>query len=241
MAQVRPRHPHTDHLMKNTIRFPHLLDCEIVNDMSDDQKADFVNQFAVRNFSSRTPILHQGERPDGMFIVSHGSVEVSYMSEEGFQTIIFHAGPQATLGVIEALAAKPCAATCIAMPNTCVLFCPTPLLYQQLQSPVLIRNIATLAFNTLERDNSGKSIDQHYTVEQRICSHLWQLSAQGAEIRQSQSYLATMVGCSRQTVNKELGILRDHEIIMLSKGKITVLSRDALAKRIADMTQDPNA
>jgi CRP-like cAMP-binding protein len=226
--------------MKNTIRFPHLLDCEIVNDMSDDQKADFVNQFAVRNFASRTPILHQGEPPDGMFIVSHGSVEVSYLSEEGYQTIIYHAGPTDTLGVIEALASKPCAATCVAMPNTCVLYCPTPLLYQQMHSPVLIRNIATLAFKMLERDNTSKSIDQHYTVEQRICSHLSQLSAQGAEIRQSQSYLATMVGCSRQTVNKELGVLRDNNIIMLSKGKMTVLNRDALEQRIADMTQSPD-
>jgi CRP-like cAMP-binding protein len=226
--------------MKNSIRFPHLLDSAILNDLSDDDKADFLNQFAVRNCATKTPILHQGQSPDGMFIVSHGSVEVSYLSEEGFQTIIFHAGASDALGVIEALATKPCAATCTAMPNTCLLFCPTPLLYQLLQSPVLIRNIATLAFKMLERDNYGKSIDQHYTAEQRICSHLWQLSALGAEVRQSQSYLATMVGCSRQTVNKELGVLRDSKIIMLGKGKITVLDRDALVQRISTMTQQPD-
>jgi CRP-like cAMP-binding protein len=126
------------------------------------------------------------------------------------------------------------------MPNTTVLFCPTPLLYQLLQSPVLIRNVAALAVETMERDNVGKSIDQHYTVEQRICSHLWQLSEQGAEVRQSQSYLATMVGCSRQTVNKELGILRDSGIIMLSKGKITILNRKALVDRITSLTQSPD-
>ena len=91
----------------------------------------------------------------------------------------------------------------------------------------------------LERDNAGKSIDQHYTVEQRICSHLWQLSEQSKEIRQSQSYLATMVGCSRQTVNKELGILRDSEVITLSKGKITIHNRQALMERIDDLTQTP--
>jgi CRP/FNR family cyclic AMP-dependent transcriptional regulator len=223
--------------MKNSLRFPHLLDCEILNDLSDDQKADFLNQFAVRTYTSKTPIIHQGQAAEGMHLVSHGSVEVSYLSEEGFQTIIFHAGPSAPLGVIESLAAKPVAATCVAMNNTCILFCPTPLLYQQMQSPVMIRNIAKLAYSTFERDNISKSIDQHYTVEQRICSHLWQLSEQTAEVRQSQSYLATMVGCSRQTVNKELGVLRDSDIIMLGKGKFTVLDRKALADRIKALTQ----
>ena len=223
--------------MKNSLRFPHLLDCEILNDLSDDQKADFLNQFGVRTFSSRTPILHQGQPPDGMFIISHGSVEVSYLSEEGFQNILFHAGPAEMLGVIETLAAKPCAASCVAMNNTCVLFCPTPLLYQQMQSPVMIRNIAGLVYATFKRENISRSINQYYNAEQRICSHLWQLSDPTAEVRQSQSYLATMAGCSRQTVNKELGFLRDSNIITLGKGKITVLDRKALADRVKALTQ----
>ena len=224
--------------MKNTIRFPRLLDCDIFHDLSEEHKADFLNQFSVRTFAKRTAFLHQGEHPGGMFLISHGSVEVSFLSEDGYQTIIFHAGPKDILGAIEALAAKPCAATCVAMPDTCVLYCPTPLLFQKLQSPVMIRNVAMLAFKMIERDNSSKAIDQHYTVEQRICSHLWQLSAQGNDIRQSQSYLATMVGCSRQTVNKELGALREHGIIASSKGKITVLDRDALQRRISSMAQN---
>lgn len=175
-----------------------------------------------------------------MFLICHGSIEVSYLSEQGHQSILYHAGSGDALGLFEALASRPCAASCVAMPNSCALFCPTPLLFQQMQSPVWIRNIAARTLVMLERDNEGKSVDQHYTVEQRICNHLWQLSTQTAEIKQSQSYLATMVGCSRQTVNKELGILRDHDVIMLGKGKITVLSRKALIDRINDLAQVPS-
>ena len=226
--------------MKNTLRFPHLLENDLLADLSDDQKANFINQCAVRTFSSKTPILEQGERTDGMFLVCHGSIEISYLSEQGHQSILYHAGSGDALGLFEALASRPCAASCVAMPNSCTLFCPTPLLFQQMQSPVWIRNIAARTLVMLERDNEGKSVDQHYTVEQRICNHLWQLSSQTAEIKQSQSYLATMVGCSRQTVNKELGILRDHDVIMLGKGKITVLSRKALIDRINDLAQVPS-
>ena len=223
--------------MKNTLRFPHLLECDLFADLSEDQKTDFLNQCAVRSFASKTLILDQGERADGMFLICHGSVEVSYVSEQGHQSILFHAGNSDVLGMFEALASKPCAASCVAMPNTCTLFCPTPLLFHHMQSPVWIRNLAARTLHILERDNLSKSIDQHYTVEQRICNHVWQLSEQSAEIRQSQSYLATMVGCSRQTVNKELGVLRDNNTISLSKSKITVLNRQALLDRIDDLTQ----
>ena len=222
--------------MKNTLRFPHLLDNDLLADLSDDQKANFINQCGVRSFTAKTSVLEQGERADGLFMVCHGAVEISYLSEQGHQSILYHAGAGDVLGLFEALASKPCAATCVAMPNSCVLFCATPLLFQHMQSPVWIRNIAARTLVMLERDNAGKSVDQHYTVEQRICNHLWQLSAQSAEIKQSQSYLATMVGCSRQTVNKELGILRDNEIVMIGKGKITVLSRAALLTRIDELT-----
>ena len=225
--------------MKNTLRFPHLLENDLLADLSDDQKSHFINQCSVRAYSSRTALLEQGERADGMFFVCHGSVEISYLSEQGHQSILYHAGAGDVLGLFEALASKPCAASCTAMPNSCALFCPTPLLFQQVQSPVWVRNIAARTLLLLERDNESKSIDQHFTVEQRICNQLWHLSSQTAEIKQSQSYLATMVGCSRQTVNKELGILRDQEIIMLGKGKITVLRRDALLERIDDLGQPP--
>lgn len=222
--------------MKNTLRFPHLLENDLLADLSEDTKYDFINQCAVRTFGAKTTILEQGERADGMFFICHGAMEVSYISEQGHQSILYHAGTGDALGLFEALASRPCAASCVAMPNSCALFCPTPLLFQHVQtSPVWIRNIAALTLVMLERDNAGKSIDQHYTVEQRICNHLHQLSAQSAEIKQSQSYLATMVGCSRQTVNKELGILRDNDIITVGKGRLTVLDRQALLDRIDDL------
>jgi len=44
----------------------------------------------------------------------------------------------------------------------------------------------------------------------------------------SQTYLAGVVGCSRQTINKELGALRDKNFISTKKGKIEVLDREKL-------------
>jgi biotin operon repressor len=64
------------------------------------------------------------------------------------------------------------------------------------------------------------------------------LADHGDNIRQSQSYLAGLVGCSRQTINKELGVLKEKSIIAINKGGISVLDRANLEQRIHDLDQD---
>jgi CRP-like cAMP-binding protein len=224
-----------DQTMKNSTRFPHLRSCGLLDDFPDDDKAAFLDTCAVRVFSKDTPLLTQSEFTGGVFLVATGSIEVSFLNKDGNKSIIYHAGPNETLGLIEAIAERPCAATCLAFANSAVLFCPTPLLFAQLRSPVFIRNVAATTHDMITRDNMFKSADQFYTVEQKICLYLQYLSTQKFKFLQSQSYLANAVGCSRQTVNKELGRLRELNIVDVSKGVISVLDHAALVKRIEQL------
>ncbi|GFE64114.1 Crp/Fnr family transcriptional regulator [Litoreibacter roseus] len=221
--------------MNNSLRFPHLLKASLLNDLPDDKKVELIDLCSVRSFPKQEVVLAQGESTSGMFMVAHGTIEVSYMSEDGHKSIIYHAGEGDALGAIEAIADRPCAATCVAFPNTTVLFCATPLLFEQLKSPVMIRNLAVIFHDMMTRDNMFKSVDQFYSVEQKICVYLHDMSSRNSKFTQSQSYLANVVGCSRQTVNRELGTLRDMNIIDISKGAIGVLDQDALARRIEDL------
>jgi CRP-like cAMP-binding protein len=221
--------------MKNSVRFPHLLKTQLLDGLSEDTKSAFLDGCTVQTFDRNTAFLPQSETTDGMFLVASGSVEVSFLNEDGNTSIIYHAGPREVLGIIEALAERACAATCMAFANTTVLFCSTPQLFEQLKSPVFIRNIAIAMHDALARDNMFKSADQFYTVEQRICLYLGYLSSQKSQFTHSQSYLANAVGCARQTVNKELGRLRDLRIIDHSNGTINVLDHAALVKRIEEL------
>lgn len=219
--------------MKNSLRYPHLLKCSLLNDLPDDQKVSFIDQCALRFYETATPVLVQGETTSGLLLVAHGTIELAYLSQDGHKTIIHLASPCEVVGEVEAIADKPCAATCTALPNTAVLFCATPLIFEQLKSPVFVRNLAGIFYDRLVRDNKLKSVDQFYTVDQRICSYLSQLSSKKKPlITQSQAYLANVVGCSRQTINRTLGVLRDDNIIALRKGAIEVLDRAALERRI---------
>lgn len=209
-----------------------MLIAPILKDLPEEERAAFLNACAVRIFDEATTIFAQGEMVDGMLLVAHGAVEVSYLSAEGNKSILLHAQPGQVLGAIEAISGRPSAASCKAFAKTTVLFCDTAQLFEQLQSPVFIRNFAVYAHEILSRDNTLKSVDQFYTVEQRICMYLLHLSSQKLKFTQSQSYLANAVGCSRQTVNRELGRLRDEKIIEQTRGEISVLDSAALQKRV---------
>ena len=217
--------------MKNAVRFPHLLKSSMLADLPEDQKVDFLNTCVVQFYADPAQILVQGERPMGMFLVAHGMVEVGYFTPGGQCAILHHAGPGEMLGLTEAVANSPCVATCLTQPSTTILFCPTPLLFEHLKSPVFIRNFAMNFCTILERDNKIRSVDQFQSVDQKICSYLVRLSGQNPTIRKSQSYLANMVGCSRQTMNRMLGSLRDDGIIELRKGAIVVLNSTELQAR----------
>ena len=55
------------------------------------------------------------------------------------------------------------------------------------------------------------------------------------EITKPQADLAGLLGCARQTLNRELGRLRDRNVIEIEKGRIRVLDRAALHEAPAVM------
>lgn len=221
--------------MNNSIRFPHLLDCLLLADLPDAEKVGFLDSCTTEVITKTTPILHQDTPVDHMILVAHGTVEIRFASLDGNNVIIHHAAPGDVLGAIEAIALETCAATCTAFPNTTVLLCSKALLLHKLQSPTFLRNIARTCYRSMRRDNELRNIGQFYSAEKRICSYLDQLSARITQIPQSQSYVANVVGCSRQTVNKEFGRLKELGILSVAKGRIEVLDREALARRIAEL------
>ncbi|WP_164894018.1 MULTISPECIES: Crp/Fnr family transcriptional regulator [unclassified Mesorhizobium] len=220
--------------MKNSLAFPHLMECDLLADLPDDQKIAFVDVCALRRYTEPTEILSQGELCSGFFIVAQGLVEVNYCDSQGNLSVVHVAAPGDILGDVEAISGNACAASCMTLPNSALLFCPTPVIYTYLQSPVFIRNQARLFYERLQRDNRAKSVSQFYSADERLYIHLCQLTNEKRpEIRVNQSNLAGIVGCSRQTVNRKLGELRDEGVVRLGKGKIKVMDRAGLERRVA--------
>jgi len=226
--------------MRNSVRFPHLMKTDVLRDLPDDFKVRFLDECSVRVCEDATDVLVQGGPAHGMFLIAHGSVEITCVNQDGQSIMIHLARNGEVFGEVEAISENPCAATCTAAPNTTLLFCPLPLLYEGLRSVVFLRNITATFYDRLVRDNQTKFVDQFYAVDQRLCAYLHRLSADKLEITKTQSDLAGLLGCARQTLNRELGRLRDRNIIELEKGKIRVTDRDALLQGAGQAESAPS-
>ena len=200
----------------------------VLRDLPDDIKVRIIDDCAVRAYDHATAVLSQGDTVHGMFMIAHGAVEITSINPEG-QSVLIHLARQGEVfGDVEALSEMPAAANCTAAAKTTLLFCAKPHLYESMHSLVFMRNMMQVSYERLVRDNKIKFVDQFYPVEQRLCDYLHRLSADKPEISKTQADLAGLLGCARQTLNRELGRLRDREIIEMEKGKIRVIDRGAL-------------
>ena len=96
--------------MKNSSLYSKMLDVNILRNLPEDQKIDFLDQCAVRTYDETVTVMSQGEMFDGMLLIAKGSMEISFINPNGHQAIISHVGVGAIVGTIEAVAQKPCAA-----------------------------------------------------------------------------------------------------------------------------------
>lgn len=214
--------------MKNSARFPHLLKSEVLANLSPDFQRDFVDNCAVRMFDKPTTILVQGELSPGLFMVAHGSVEVFFLGKDGQHVFLNRATVGDVVGEVEAISDHTCAASCQVSANSSVLFCPKPLLLEYLSEVVFVQNIMAVFHDHLVRDNWFKHVDHYTPIDLRLGAYLRLLSEKTQRVTETQTYLASVVGCSRQTINKELGNLRDKGIISMENGVIEVLDRSKL-------------
>lgn len=214
--------------MKNCVRFPHLLKSEIFDDLDVEFASDFMDACSVKIYDAETVVLEQGESADSIILVAHGHVDVTYVGEDGRQLFLLRVRPGLTLGETETITGGPCAATCTTSDSATLLFYSRAKLEKALKTYGFVKNITKIFHKRLLKDNWLKHIGQFGAVEKRLRSHLYILSETSRKIRETQSDLATVVGCSRQTINRELSKLRTAGIIEQNGSEITVLDRIAL-------------
>ena len=214
--------------MDNSARFPHLMKAEILKGLPKDFRKDFLNQCRVMRFTTPTLFLHQGELADGMYLIADGNVDVFYLGKEGQRAFLARAGVGSSIGEAEAISEQICAATCEAREDTTLLFCSRSQLLEAVKTSDFVKNLTRIFHGHLLHLNYFKLVDRLAPIDHRLCAYLLMFSERNSTIYDSQSYLAEVVGCSRQTINKELGLLRDKKWISIKKSMIEILDRQKL-------------
>lgn len=214
--------------MKVSEQFPHVFRFDLFADLPRDFVRDFADRSTIRHFQDESVILREGQIPDAVYILLHGTLDITVTETEG-RRLLLHRGGQGTMvGDVEILAEIPCIATCETGAAATLLSFPKALLYESLDVPLFCRNLARVQAMRLERANQLRSLDNSIPIERRVATFLCYLADRNQVVSANQNFLADLVGCSRQTVNRELRALRDHGVIETHNSWIRVLDRPQL-------------
>lgn len=201
----------------------------LLRGMDSTQLAALLSETTVQVMRRPTEILRQGEPAKWGYLILKGQIEVTFIDVDGNRILAHLAKPGEVMGEVEQFSGRTCAATCTTLPDTAVMLFDAALILRHMPAQLLLRNFASIFHERLMRDNQQQSVAMFYAAEDRIRIHLLSMTSVAMpEVRISQTELAGFAGCSRQTVNKTLSLLRAEGIVDMGRGSIRVLDRTKL-------------
>jgi CRP-like cAMP-binding protein len=195
----------------------------------------------TRRFRRGEVIFHQGDPGDALFIVMNGGIKISLPSDMGDEAILATLRSGDVFGELALLDGAPRSATATAIEPTETLVLPRAQFRELIATEPAVRDalLASIAGELRRLTNHVEEL--HFLdITGRLASRLSRLALDGGttlpdgSIRLkaplTQGDLAAMIGCTRQSVNKLLGIFTDDHLIRLDRDSIVVLDLDGLGR-----------
>ena len=194
-----------------------------------------------RTFRRGEVIVHRGDPAGALHLIRSGRVKITLPSEEGDETVLAVMGEGSCFGEVAALDGGPRSATVTAIePAETLSLLRDELLAAARSSPDLaLALIGTLAAR-LRRTDSWLEDSFFQDLDTRLARRLLELAeehgrptADGIEVAVplTQSDLAGMLGATRVSVNRTLGIYQDAALLRLDRSGFTLLNPTALRLR----------
>lgn len=213
-------------------------DFEILRGLGESERREILASCTPRRYKRREILCHEGDPGDCLHLIESGRLIVRVATPFGNTATLTMLGPGYSFGELAVLDSNSRrTATVEAVENTETLtFSRAQLTALRQRYPEIDRvMIATLAAQV--RRLSAQVLEALYLpVETRVVRRLIDLagiyggSNSIAEIRLNQDDLASMAGTTRATANRVLRDLQQRNILTLTRGRITVVDRVALAR-----------
>ncbi len=195
-----------------------------------------------RRYASGEVLFHMGDEGGNLYIIESGRVKVTIPSAEGDEVILAILEAGEILGEISLIDGKPRSATVQAMKDTAALclFRENFLEVLRERFDVVLQVLEILA-DRLRLTDTLVAESRFMDITARLAKKLLDLTrAFGVEeelgvricVRVTQKDLASMVGATRESVNKQLKAFRESGLLTMSEGHIRVLDPEGLARRI---------
>jgi CRP-like cAMP-binding protein len=195
---------------------------------------------AVRRMPRNAAILRRGDPSTGANVIINGRVRIGTTSEDGREVTLGVLGPGEVLGEMSVLDGEEISADATALEDCELLFLERSRFLRLLRgdADLCLRLMAVLC-RRIRRSNAALEDMALLELGPRLGRLLLRLAhdygtpvAGGTriEVRLSQKDLSTIVGGSREKVNKQLREWEDAGAVAKDSGRIVVLRPDALAE-----------
>jgi CRP/FNR family transcriptional regulator, cyclic AMP receptor protein len=193
-----------------------------------------------RHFRRNEVIFHQGDPGDSLHVVNAGAVKIVLPSADGEEAIIATLRPGDFFGELSLLDGAPRSATAVALEPTDTLALPRDAFRDLLDHDAGLRDVLLTGLATELRRVTGQVEELHFLdLAGRLAMRLSRLArdadATSDEVRldwpYTQSDLASMIGGTRQSVNKLLSELVYRDLIRIERDTIIIPSVAALARQ----------
>ena len=191
----------------------------------------------VHNYSNGSALFHEGDPGDSLYIVIEGGVRIVVASPKGEEATVALLGPGECVGDLALLDGKPRSASAIASGNTKTLVVRRDDFTQWLaeRPKAAFALLETLSLRVRRTDEALADF-AFLDLPQRLAKRLLNVASiqqdghklAGFQIRITQAELASMLGVSRESVNKQLNRFARDGWISLSRGAVTLDDAEAL-------------
>lgn len=189
----------------------------------------------VRRYTSGTTIFREGDRGDSLHVVIEGSVRVTVVSTRGEEATVALLGPGEFVGDLALLDGLPRSANAVASEPTKTLMVTREDFRRWLSerpkaSLALLEALSQRVRRTDEVLADLTFLDLPKRLAKRLVVLTSERSVDGAaaKLRVTQAELASMLGVSRESVNKQLNEFSRNGWVSLGRGSITVLDEASL-------------
>jgi CRP-like cAMP-binding protein len=199
----------------------------------------FASERAV--FAPGEILFHQGDPGDALFIVTSGAIKIMLPSDTGDEAILATLRPGDVFGELALLDGAPRSATAVALEPTETLILPRLQFRELLATEPAVRDalLASIAAELRRLTNHVEEL--HFLdITGRLASRLARIATESGKKQADESIrlpspltqgdLAAMIGCTRQSVNKLLGMFTEDGLIRIERDSIVVLDLDGLTR-----------
>jgi CRP-like cAMP-binding protein len=182
-------------------------------------------------------IFERADRGDAVYAIVSGQVKVYLQHSDGSEILVAMRGPGEVLGEMSLLDGRGRSASASAYDNVSALKVSRERFQEWLQRHPAAAWVMLEALSQRLREATDQVGEiALLDVEARIARRLWQdfqrssadVPATGAKLRVNQGELASMLGLTRESVNKHLSRLRGRNIIGVGGGHVELLDPAAL-------------